>query len=129
MKLITTIFLIILSLSLNAQQKPVVEEKDIEMATSEMSEHKEVQEAVILQQEDNTKKISLGLIVKKETSRKRAMELGDYFLRTAMTHISSENKPREKIGKTSYNYILSICTEKNVILLGTKTDSIETIVW
>lgn len=143
MKYIITCLLIGLSLSLNAQQSQDTEKNKNEQSTreipqlkeneklnviSEMKEYKEVQEALIIQQ-DEIKKVSLALIVQQGITSERARELGDHFLRHAMTHFEAENKPGEKIGKSLYNYMVSVCTDRDVIVMGTKIPGAEVISW
>ena len=149
MKYIITCLFIGLSLSINAQQAretkdtkttpdttlikksreiPKVKEKEKLVVISRMKNYKEVQEALVVQQ-DQIKKVSLALIVKQGTSKKRAMQLGDHFLKHAMSHFEAESKSEEKIGKSLYNYMVSVCTDRDVIIMGTKIPEAETITW
>ncbi|MFP4621147.1 MAG: hypothetical protein ACLFM7_07530 [Bacteroidales bacterium] len=114
--------------SVETRELPKVKEKEKLKVVTKMEEYEEVQEALVVQQ-DEIKKISLALIVEKGTSKKRARKLGDHFLREAMSHFDGENKPRKKIGKSLYDYMISICTDRNVILMGTKIPDAETITW
>ncbi|MCF8335994.1 MAG: hypothetical protein K9H65_05265 [Bacteroidales bacterium] len=143
MKYIITCLLSILSLSINAQQAqdiqmatdtqeirevPQVKEKAKQKVTSRMREYKEVQEALVVQQ-DEIKKLSLALIVKQGTTKERARELGNHFLRQAMIHFDAESKPGEKAGKSTYNYMISVCTDRDVIIMGTKVPDAKFITW
>lgn len=93
-----------------------------------MKDYEEVQEALVVQQ-DEIKKVSLALIVKKGTTKERAKELGDHFLNQALTHFDAESKPGEKPGKSVYNYMISVCTDRDVIIMGTKIPGEEIISW
>lgn len=131
MKYVLTSLLICLSFSIYAQQAPQVKEQEKKTIISKMKEYKEVQEALIMEQED-INKLSLALIVSKETSRERARQLGDQFLSNAMTHFDAENKENtncEKIGKSTFDYMVSVCTSKKVIIMGTKVPGDESITW
>jgi hypothetical protein len=129
--IITSLIIIVFSISLNAQEAPALKETDKQKVTSEMTGYEDVQEALVVQQDGNNKKVSLALIVKQGTSKKRAMELGDFFLRHALTHIGNEKETEKtgKIGKTFYDYMVSVCTERSVILLGKKLHTEEVISW
>ena len=128
MKYIITCLLISCSINLYAQQTPKIKDQEKQMVISKMKKHKEVREALIIEQEE-IQKLSLALIVSHDTSKERAMELGAHFLRNAMNHIAAENKPGEIIGKTLFDYMVSVCTDRNVIVMGTKIPGAETISW
>ncbi|MBS3769684.1 MAG: hypothetical protein V5A51_12960 [Bacteroidales bacterium] len=143
MKYIITCLLIGLSLSLNAQEAqktndttdaqetrevPRINEEEKIKVISGMKDYEEVQEALIVQQ-DEIKKVSLALIVKQGTKKGRARELGEHFLNRAMTHFDAESKSGENAGKSVYNYMISVCTDRDVITMGTKIPGAETISW
>mgnify|MGYP006304261157 CR=1 FL=1 len=149
MKYIIACLFIGLSLSLNAQQirdtsdtkntanttdakdireVPKLNEKEKLEVISKMKDYKEVQEALIVQQ-DEIKKISLALIVKQGTSKEKARELGDHFLRHALNHFVAENKAGKRAGISLYNYMISVCTDRDVILMGTKLPDEKNVTW
>lgn len=149
MKYIIACLLIGLALPLNAQQTRKIKDSNIVADTSvtkkveelpqvkegeklnvinRMKEYKEVQEALVVQQ-DEIRKVSLALIVKQGTSKKRARELGNHFLEKAISHFGAEKENGGKTGKTLYNYMISVCTDRDVIIMGTKTPSEKIITW
>ncbi len=149
MKYIITCLLVGLTLSLNAQEAretkdtnivsdtggtkkvkelPKVKEGEKLNVISGMKEYNEVQEALVVQQ-DEIKKVSLALIVKQGTSKDRARELGKHFLKEAISKFSAEKKNGGKTGKTLYNYMISVCTDRDVIVMGTKTPGKKVITW
>jgi|GEM_PF-5563491 len=149
MKYIITCLLIGLVLPLNAQQTREIKDSNIVADTSvtkkveelpqvkegeklnvinRMKEYKEVQEALVVQQ-DEIKKVSLALIVEQGTSKERARELGNHFLKKAISHFGAEKKNGEETGNTIYNYMISVCTDRDVIIMGTKTPREKIITW
>ena len=98
------------------------------MVISKMKAFEEVEQALVIDQKD-IEKVSLALIVASDTSKERAKELGKHFLQNAMIHIADENKPGKKVGKSKYNYMISVCTDRDVIVMGTKTPEEAFITW
>mgnify|MGYP006302728895 FL=1 len=128
MRTLLTIVLLFGVLPVYSQQNMPLKEEEKEMVISKMKAFEEVEQALVIDQKE-IEKVSLALIVTSDTSKDRAKELGKHFLRNAMMHIADENKPVKKVGKSKYNYMISVCTDRDVIVMGTKTPDEASITW
>lgn len=105
---------------------PKLKEKEKLLAIKLIKQKDKVKDAGISQ---NNGIINLTLIIDYGTSKKRAKELGDGFIRMVKTH-SLDVNPEEKIGRGVYTYIIVVVyPNKEEVVNGIKELSSESITW
>ncbi len=73
--------------------------------------------------------IKLVLTVENKTSKERAKELGESYIRLVKT-FSRDINPNKKIGKGIYNYFVRVNNpNKEIIITGIKENTAEFITW
>ncbi len=105
---------------------PEFEKKDQLLIINEMKGNDDVRDATVVQDGVN---IRLYLVVGGEITKKRAIELGERFIRLAKA-ASKDFKPNKDIGKGIYNYIIQInYPNKRTVLIGNKVCTEKIINW
>jgi len=105
---------------------PEIKEEEKLKAINTIKEEDSVIEADLMQKGS---KIELILTVEDKTSKKRAKELGDSYVRLVKT-FSMDINPNKKIGKGIYNYSVSIRKQnRENIRVGIKENMAELITW
>lgn len=86
----------------------------------------EVDEASISQ---DGKRLSLGLVVRPETTQDKALELGDNFLRLVKT-FGPEAMPGKEIGSGTFDYMITVAyADGTTIAQGAKKSNATQITW
>ena len=103
----------------------IKEEEKLEIINT-IKEENNVIDAVLTQQRSN---IKLVLTVENKTSKERAKELGESYIRLVKT-FSRDINPNKKIGKGIYNYFVRVNNpNKEIIITGIKENTAEFITW
>lgn len=106
---------------------PHLDSKTKEMAINGIKKSPEIIEALITQK---GKDLSLVLIVPANTSREKAKDLGENFVRMVKIFSKKAPDPGNKIGKGIYSYLVSVYTKnEKKIALGEKVQTAENITW
>lgn len=100
----------------------------VKLAIDTIKEYPEVKDAAVNQDEDQ---ISLVLIVRRNTSKEKAKEMGDNFLRMLMANsMGIENSPSKEIGPTKFSYLIGVYyPDESQVALGAKTPAARKITW
>ncbi len=105
---------------------PEIKEEEKLKVINTMKEEDNVIDAVLSQKGS---KIELVLTVEDKTSKKRAKELGESYVRLVKT-FSMDINPNKKIGKGIYNYYVRVNNpNKEIIIAGIKENLAELITW
>lgn len=105
---------------------PEIKEEEKLKVINTMKEEDNVIDAVLSQKGS---KIELVLTVEDKTSKKRAKELGESYVRLVKT-FSMDINPNKKIGKGIYNYYFRVNNpNKEIIITGIKENLAELITW
>ncbi len=105
---------------------PEIKEEEKLKAIDTMKEEDNVIEADLMQKGS---KIELVLTVESKTSRERAKELGESYVRLVKT-FSMDINPNKKIGKGIYNYVVMLHNlNKETLIIGIKENMAESIAW
>lgn len=105
---------------------PQLTAQEKQMAIDTIKEYKEVRDAAVSQDGDT---LSLVVIVGYGTSKERAKEMGDNFVRLVKT-FSKDESPEKEIGEGIYDYIIGVYypNEKELVL-GAKSSIARNITW
>ncbi len=105
---------------------PEIKEEEKLKVINIIKKEENVIDAVITQKGS---KIELVLIVKNKTSKQRAKEISESFIRLVKT-FSKDINPKKKLGKGIYNYFVRANNlNKEIIIAGIKENSAEFITW
>lgn len=105
---------------------PVITEQEKSLAISQIKEHANVKDAAISQDGDT---LSLVLIVDLGTTKNKAKELGDNFVRLVKA-FSKDDSPGNEIGNGIYDYLIGIYDPaKKEIAMGAKSSIARSITW
>jgi len=105
---------------------PQISEEIKSQVITLIAEYPEVREAAISQQGET---LSLVVIVNRTTSKWRAKEIGESFVRLVKT-FSEDTAPSKKIGSGIYNYLIGVYYPGSVeVVMGAKVDIAEHITW
>ncbi len=75
------------------------------------------------------KRLSLGLVVRPETTQDKAQELGDSFVRLVKT-FGPEALPGKEIGSGTFDYVITVAyADGTTIAQGAKESNITRITW
>lgn len=105
---------------------PKIKEEEKLAAINSIKQKDKVKDACITQDCEN---INLSLTVDYKTSKERARELGENFIRLVKIN-STDINPEEKIGIGFYNYVISVLyPDRQEVVRGTKACNTESIAW
>lgn len=105
---------------------PELTQQQKTLAIQAIKDHPSVRDAAVGQK---GKQLSLAIIVDYATSKERAKELGDAFVRLVKT-FGPEPDPGKMIGKGTFDYLITVATpDQRVIVQGAKVSFSEYISW
>ena len=103
-----------------------ITEQEKQLAINAIEEHKGVRDAAIEQEDEE---VSLAIIVEYGTSKERAKELGENFVRLVKT-FSQDVNPEKEIGRGIYDYLIGVYYPNNKeIVMGAKASIARSITW
>ena len=106
---------------------PLLDEIAKQRAIHAIQQYPEVREAAITQK---GRDVVLVVIVDHATSKARAKQLGDNFMRLVKTFSDAEPSPGVEIGRGVYGYLIGVYTPaKKRIALGAKVRTAPHITW
>jgi len=118
---------LILAIASSEKTRPKIEHSKLEMAIAAIEEYPEVVDAGVTQK---GKTLSLVIVVRRGTSKTRAHELGDNFVRLVKTFNGYETNPGKEIGEGIYDYLIGVYdTNQNKIDSGAKVSFSSKITW
>ena len=92
-----------------------------------IEQYAEVREAAISQKSYD---LSLALIVGPATSKERARQLGDNFVRVVKSMAPAETPPAKEIGPGKYHYLVTVAKAgQQVIAVGAKDAAARRLSW
>ena len=107
--------------------RPKIENSKLEIAIAAIEEYPEVVDAAVTKK---GRKLSLAIVVYRGTSKTRAHELGDNFVRLVKTFNGNETNPGKEIGEGIYDYLIGVYdTNQNEIDMGAKVSISSKITW
>ncbi len=105
---------------------PELTEQQKALAIQVIKDQPDVQDAAVA---PNGNRLSLAIIVDYATSKERAKELGDAFVRLVKT-FGPEPDPGKMIGGGTFEYLITVATpDGKVIVQGAKVSFSEYISW
>ena len=76
------------------------------------------------------KTVRLSLVIIAGTSKNKAIELGDSFIRAVKSYNASEPSPEKEIGRGIYNYQVFVFSQTEQLLaFGSKFSNLKSIIW
>jgi len=105
---------------------PQITEEQINLAIQGIKDHPGVRDAYAGQ---DGKELNLVVIVDYGTSKERAKELGDSFVRLVKTY-GPEPVPSKEIGEGIFDYLVGVYyPNKEMVVMGAKVSSADHITW
>ena len=109
-----------------SMMRPEITKEEKHKATQKIKHQNEIIDAVIMQ---NDAKVKLVLTVKEGTTKERAKELGESFVRLIKTFCRDPN-PNKEIGIGVYDYMIEVYyPDKNELAIGIKVCMNKSISW
>jgi len=109
-----------------SMMRPEITKEEKHKATQKIKQQNEIIDAVIMQ---NDAKVKLVLTVREGTTKERAKELGESFVRLIKTFCRDHN-PNKEIGIGVYDYMIEVYyPDKNELAIGIKDCMNKSISW
>jgi len=116
----------LVTINLLSKSVPKITEDEKLLAIASIKEQSGVKDAAIKQKDE---KVSLAMIVEYGTSKERAKELGENFVRLVKT-FSQDVNPEKEIGRGIYDYLIGVYYPNNKeIVMGAKASIARSITW
>jgi len=116
----------LVTINLLSKSVPKITEDEKLLAITSIKEQSGVKDAAI---EQENEEVSLAIIVEYGTSKERAKELGENFVRLVKT-FSQDVNPEKEIGRGIYDYLIGVYYPNNKeIVMGAKASIARSITW